>query len=195
MLEIITNLYGEITLKESDEAKGIGTIWNFKVLQDFIDEEKTPRDIVPHLVRLMLKEVEDISFTKLSKVEKDRLEKELTRVIYKIYYPSNDREFRVEYADGYFRFYEKDVFLRSTTVKQYANDLEDECKPTKKNQEPKTKEEVTVSFLNNILVGKNFSKSEMQKLCESLFEAYALYLDEMEVYNEKMTKINNKKKK
>lgn len=195
MLEIRTNLYGQIVMKDSDETSGIGTFWNFSVLQEYIKDSKVEKSIVPHLAKLTMREVEDISFINFTKEERDRLEKDLIRSLIRLYYTKELRDFRVEIVDGYFKFYEGDEFIKTITVLRFERDLEDGAKMKKKSDNATlTPKEVAISCINFIFEGRSITQDEIDALSDQMVLAYNNWRIEEDHRLEELAQISKKKR-
>lgn len=167
MLEIRTNLYNQIILKESDESTGIGTLWNFKVLQEFIKQDKPNKDILPYIVRYSLKQFEDLAFIRLTDNERSRLEKDLERAIVRMYYTKDIRPFRTEIVEGYFKFYNGTEFIKSITTLRFERDLVLENavsqKPKKKKEKLTKNNDETLEEMEEDLIENSKDLSKMSK--------------------------------
>lgn len=193
MLEIRVNLYSQITIRESDETTGIETVWNFNVLQKYIKENNIPKNIVSHLAKYAMKEVQAISLIQFTPEDMDRLEKDLLRALYRLYYTSEMRDYRIEIDEGYFKIYEGETFLKSITVLRFERDLK--LEKDKKKKEIVEPVDVAKSCINFVLEGRTLTEAETNRLADDMVNVYNVWRaeeDERLLQLEELKKRNKK---
>ena len=197
MLEVCMNVKGDIVLRESDEASGIGEIWSFDTIQNFVkDGVSVPRDVLPYLSRLSIAELKEKSEFPLKNGEDDKLEKDLTKLLQRMYYSSEVREFDVELVDGYYKFYEGETFLKTMTVLRFEKDLMSQ-KTSEANTKEKQREEKVNSAkasLRYFLENKNLNKQELEFLSNKMVDLYEVWRVEEDKRLEKLEEIRKRRK-
>lgn len=197
MLEVCMNVKGDIVLRESDEASGIGEIWSFDTIQNFVkDGVSVPRDVLPYLSKLSIAELKEKSEFPLKNGEDDKLEKDLTKLLQRMYYSSEVREFDVELVDGYYKFYEGETFLKTMTVLRFEKDLMSQ-KTGEANTKEKQREEKVNSAkasLRYFLENKNLNKQELEFLSNKMVDLYEVWRVEEDKRLEKLEEIRRRRK-
>lgn len=198
MLEIETNIIGDIVLRESDESTGIGEIWDFSTYQNMVKDGKSvPKDVLPYLSKFCLNEIKEKSEFVFKSNEESRLENELTKLITRLYYNQEIRDFKVELVDGYFKFYEGDIFLKTMTVLRFERDILSNTKEedivTQEEKEAKWIEAAKNS-LRFFLEGKNLNREELNLLSKQMITLYKKWRVEEDETLAKLEEIRKRKK-
>lgn len=170
MLEIRKNVIGDIVVKETEDRKGLGTIWNFKGLQDYISKNDVNKDSLHHLCMYAVEEMSYISMIELKEAEKLRLCSDLERMIRNYYYSEEERDFTVELKEGQLEFKENDFLIQKVTLQRFIDDFE---------FEPDIKENA-LQFINFALSERRLNRKEQEKLSTSLIEIYKSIKEEQQ---------------
>ena len=181
MIEVKTNIKGDITIKETEDAKGIGTIWIFEDLQNYIKKNRVHRDIVHHLCRMSLEQMERVTTFELKESEMVRLCADLERLIRVLYYPERERNFDVRFVNDQLELLEDGKILQKITMKRFEADLQ---------YEPDEKENA-LQLINFALDGRRLSDDERNKMADKIVAIYD-NLKEQKMFEEEEKK---KKKK
>lgn len=162
MIEIKTNIKGDIVCRETEEAKGIGTIWIFEDLQNYIIKNRVDRNVLHHLCRMCVEQMERVTMFELKEAEMVRLSADMERLIRRVYYPETKRDFSVRFADEQIELLEEGKVLQKITMKRFEKDLE---------YEPDVKQNA-IQLINFVLEGRRLSNEERDDLADKIVEVY-----------------------
>lgn len=182
MIEIRTNIKGDITVKETEDATGIGTYWIFQDLQDYIINFHPDKDALHHLCLLSLYQMERTQMMDLKESEIFRLDSDLERVIKKLYYNDEERDFDVKIENEQIEFFKDGSVIQTLTVKRFEEDLE---------YEP-DKFENARQLINLALENERLNDNERTKLAHKLEDLYD-ELKEQQINEEFEEKAKKKK--
>lgn len=172
MLEIREEPNWDLALEETDKSKG-EEAWFFTELTKYIEKNRVERQTLHHLCALCLDMMEMRTFRVLKPTEKARLTLDLERMLMRIYYPFNKRNFYVELVDDYFDFYLDDALITKITLKKFEEDLK---------REPDIKLNVLQEFYGaNELRNKRMSFEEREDLAGQMVKIYEDLLEQRSI--------------
>ena len=161
MLEIKEENNGELALEETDKAKG-DEAWFFTELTYYIEKNRVNRDTLHHLCALSVITMEQKTYRNLKEAEIARLTSDLERMLMRIYYPVNHREFEAELEDEYLTFYMDGNALTKITMKTFEEDLK---------YEPDVKKNALQEIYYS-LGSKRLSYDEREELADQIVNIY-----------------------
>lgn len=168
MIEIRTNVMGDIICKETEDAKGLGTLWIFEDLQKYVTENKVTRNVLHHLTMMSVYQMERICELSLKDSEIIRLTADLERMIMHLYYNDTERNFEVRLVEDELEFTEDGNLLQRITLKRFEDDLKYEPDP----------KENSIQLINFALEGRRLNNREIENLASQMVDIYETLLSQ-----------------
>lgn len=162
MIEIKPNIRGDITVRETEDATGIGTYWIFEDLQNYVINFHPDKEILHHLCLLSLYQMERVQLLSLKEAEIFRLDSDLERLIKNLYYTDTMRNFDADIKNEQIELYEDGNIVQTFTLMRFEEDLAYEPDPF----------ENAKQLINFALEDRKLNDEERNKLANKIVKLY-----------------------